>query len=93
MLIISGRDAGFEVTARQWANDWISVDGVSPSRSILSPMQVRLTPGEVEKFRASQGSPNLGQFWKWWYLTDDGLFTDLRAAQNGIDRATRRRPR
>lgn len=93
MLIISGRDKGIEVTARQWSNDWISVDGVPPSRSILRPTRVQLTPGEVERFRATQTDSHVGQFWKWWYLTDDGLFTDLRAHSDRIENAIRRRPR
>lgn len=78
MLITAGVNRDEHVTPHRWANDWISVRGVPGYRAILSPRNVRLSKAEIERFHASEGSPDVGKFWLWWRLEDDGTFTDLR---------------
>lgn len=69
---------GTELRLLQWANDWITAQAPGGRQIVLSPLQVQLTPAEVDRMHASMHEAHLGQFWQAWSLDPrTGRFTSV----------------
>lgn len=81
MKILRGNDRDKSATLVQFSNDWIMVDvNDGKSAKIMTPTSVQVeTEDERRRFKSTMDSENVGMFWKWWELRDNGTFARRKA--------------